>query len=214
MTLERPARTRERLLFLLKTRGPHSAARLASKLQLTTMAARQHLARLHDEGLVEYDDERRGVGRPRRTWRLTAASEACFPQGYADLTVEVLSSVRRVFGADGLDKLVRQRTRDQVRAYRKRLPATDAPLARRVAALTKLRRDEGYMAEWRRHDDGSFTLVENHCPICAAAQICQGLCAGEQELFEAALGRDVDVERTEHLLEGARRCMYRIRPRV
>ena len=213
MAPERPTRSREHILLLLKTRGSQTVARLASKLELTPMAVRQHLDGLRDAGWVTFDEERHGVGRPRRIWRLTPAGDARFPQGYADLTVEMIASVQRVFGAAGLERLIRRRTRDQVRAYRQRLPPHDAPLARRVAALARLRSEEGYMAEWSRHRDGSFTLVENHCPICVAARACSGLCVGEQELFQAALGPDVALERREHLLDGARRCTYRIRPR-
>lgn len=213
MVAETPGRTRDRILFHLKTRGPQTAAGLASRLGLTTMGARQHLANLQQEGLVEYDDQRHGVGRPRRVWRLTVTAEQRFPQGYADLTLEMLASVRRVFGAAGLDKLVRARTRQVLRSYRQRLPAAGAPLSARVAALAKLRKEEGYMAEWSRQRDGSFALIENHCPICAAAQACQGLCAGELDLFRAALGRGVEVERCEHILDGARRCTYTIRQR-
>ena len=66
------------------------------------------------------------------------------------------------------------------------------------------------MAEWKRNKDGSFLLIENHCPICAAAQECQSLCLGELSLFRSALGRGVQIERTEHLFDGARRCVYRI----
>jgi predicted ArsR family transcriptional regulator len=34
-------------------------------------------------------------------------------------------------------------------------------------------------------------LVENHCPICAAAKECVKLCQGELELFQKALGESV-----------------------
>jgi predicted ArsR family transcriptional regulator len=78
-----------------------------------------------------------------------------------------------------------------------------------VARLAKIRAREGYMAEWRRDGDG-FLLVENHCPICAAATACQGFCRSELEIFRDALGGDAEVERVEHLLAGARRCAYRI----
>jgi len=39
----------------------------------------------------------------------------------------------------------------------------------------------------------------------------QGLCRSELALFRAVLGPGVEVERTEHILAGARRCAYRIR---
>ena len=67
------------------------------------------------------------------------------------------------------------------------------------------------MAEVTAAPDGSFLLSENHCPICVAARACQGLCRSELALFRAVLGPGVEVERSEHILAGARRCAYRIR---
>jgi hypothetical protein len=61
--------------------------------------------------------------------------------------------------------------------------------------------------------DGSYLLVENHCPICAAATACQGFCRSELQIFQEVLGDDVQVARTEHVLSGARRCAYRIAAR-
>jgi predicted ArsR family transcriptional regulator len=60
--------------------------------------------------------------------------------------------------------------------------------------------------------EGGWLLVEDHCPICAAATQCQGFCRSELALFRRCLGPEATVERTEHLLAGARRCAYRIRP--
>lgn len=204
------ARARDRVLFQLKTKGEQSAAELARRLKITPMAVRQHLAELSEEGLVGFELERRRVGRPARIWRLTDDARQRFPDSHADLTVDLIAAIRRSFGEEGVAKLLRARTRAQLRDYRARIPRA-APLARRVAALARVRRGEGYMAEWSRESDGSFLLVENHCPICAAASVCQGLCSEELGLFRRALGPGVAVERVEHALLGARRCAYRIR---
>ena len=67
------------------------------------------------------------------------------------------------------------------------------------------------MADHWQEADGAYMLVENHCPICAAATACAGFCRSELETFRAALG--AEVERSEHILLGARRCAYRITPR-
>jgi predicted ArsR family transcriptional regulator len=67
------------------------------------------------------------------------------------------------------------------------------------------------MAEWRAEGDG-FLLIENHCPICAAAAACQGFCRAELEVFQDTLGPGVAIERIDHILAGARRCAYRIVP--
>jgi len=66
------------------------------------------------------------------------------------------------------------------------------------------------MAEVKRQPDGSLLLIENHCPICVAAKACQGFCRSELALFQETLGRDVSVARDEHIVAGARRCVYKI----
>jgi predicted ArsR family transcriptional regulator len=207
---EAPERARDRVLLQLKTRGPQTAAQIARRLGVTPMAVRQHLAGLEDEALVRHRPLRRGVGRPARVWELTDRAGARFPDSHADLTVELLEAMRSAFGEDGLDRLLAARSRRQARQYRERMPPPDAPPERRVAALAALRREEGYMAEWSREDDGAWLLLENHCPVCAAARVCQGLCRDELGLFRNVLGRDLRVERIDHLLAGARRCAYRI----
>lgn len=207
-----PTAAEDRLLHLLKTKGPEGAAGLAKRLGVTPMAVRQHLAALLEGGLVAFEDESGRVGRPRRIWRVTEAADARFPDSHAELAVGMIDSVRAAFGAQGIERLLAERTRRQAAAYRARMPAPSAPLERRVAELAKIRREEGYMAESGREPDGSLRLVENHCPICAAARACVGLCAGELALFQEILGPHVKIEREEHILAGARRCRYRIEP--
>ena len=207
-------RAADKVLFHLKTKGPQTAAQIARRLDVTPMAVRQHLYALAAQGLVSYTDERRKVGRPARVWSLMPDAARRFPDTHGDLTVEILKAVRTTFGEAGLDRLIAERTRQQQRSYRARMPARSAPIDARIAALAALRREEGYMAEWSRERDGSFVLAENHCPICAAATGCQGLCRDELSLFQRILGKEVTVTRTEHLLSGARRCAYRIVPQT
>lgn len=201
--------SRDRILLRLKTRGPQTATQLAQRLEVTPVAARQHLALLEEEGLVDYSEERRPVGRPARRWSLTEAGSARFPEGYADLTVDLLHSMREAFGDKGLAKLIDTRTERTRAQYEERLRSAKT-LAARVRGLARLRTAEGYMAEVVRNPDGSYTLIENHCPICAAAKLCQGLCKSELELFRTVLGPAHRVEREEHIVDGSRRCTYRI----
>ena len=78
-----PGSGRERVLFVLKAQGPQTAARMAKRLGVTTMAVRQHLAVLQAEELVDFTDERRKVGRPARLWRLTPKAYGRFPDHHA-----------------------------------------------------------------------------------------------------------------------------------
>lgn len=201
--------TVDRILFRLKTRGPESIAGLSGAFGVTSEAVRQLLVKLEGDGLVAFEDQRAGRGRPKRLWRLTEAGHARFPDRHSDLTVGLLDAVRAEFGDDGLDQLIARRESEQRLAY---VAATSdaSTLEQRVARLADLREREGYMAEWRQEEDGSLLLIENHCPICAAAAKCQALCRSELAVFREALGRDAVVERIDHVLAGGRRCAYRV----
>jgi predicted ArsR family transcriptional regulator len=194
--------------MLLKTRGPQTAADLGAVLGTTGEAARQQLLKLSDEGLVVAEAEPRGVGRPTQVWRLTDAGHARFPDTHAELTVSLLRAIRSELGEAALDRLIAARAQEARANYAAALEGAEG-LEERVARLAEVRTREGYLAEWQPEGDG-FLLVENHCPICAAATECQGLCRSELKLFRQALGKDVSVERTEHIVSSDRRCAYRI----
>ncbi len=202
---------RGRILEILKRSGAQTVAQLAERLELTPMGVRQHLTRLKADGLVQDQPEaKQGLGRPARVWLLTEEGARRFPESYADLALELVDGVRAAFGSSGLDQLLDARLEGQVKSYRAVLRGKGPDLAKRVAALARQRSKEGYMAESRSQRDGSVLLIENNCPICAIAQVCKGLCGAELELFRRSLGGQVQVERTEHILDGQRRCVYRI----
>lgn len=198
----------ERVLFLLKTRGPLTAATLAKLLHITPMGVRQHLARLALADYVSHADVRNGVGRPKRHWQLTSKAAARFPDSHAQISVELLTAVRSVFGIRGLDRLIAERERETLAKYKREMRGART-VADRVRKLARLRTEEGYMAECTPTADGGILLVENHCPICAAAQSCRGFCRSELDIFRALIP-ERSVERVDHVLAGARRCAYRI----
>jgi len=200
----------ERIMLALKMRGAQTAAAIGEQLGTTGEAVRQQLVRLAEEGLVAAHSVSQGVGRPSQFWDLTEVGNKRFPDTHADLTVQLLHSVRAILGEDALDTLIAHRETETRRQYQARLK--DLPLGERVEQLAAIRSAEGYMADAERQEDGSWLFIENHCPICAAADTCQGFCRAELQVFRAVLGPDVSVNRTEHILAGARRCAYVISP--
>lgn len=211
--------TKRRLLERLKRVDAATASELAASFGLTATAIRQHLEDLERAGLVVASTAgSAGRGRPAQQWSLTPMAGPLFPDHHADLTVSLLEIVRETLGEDAIETVVDVRTRSQVTAYRAVLPdPAEAPLGERVEALAHIRSLEGYMAEATPLDgdadsESGYLLVEHHCPICDAAATCQNLCRGELELFREALGPDVRVERTQHLMSGDQRCAYRVTP--
>jgi predicted ArsR family transcriptional regulator len=200
--------TGERLLHELKRRGPQPAATLAAACAITPMGAHKRLQALQAQGLVAAHDEADGPGRPKRRWTLTAQGHARFPDRHGDLAVQLIRHAAQALGADAVDRLVSAREQETLARYRMALAGLPT-LGARVRRLAELRAAEGYMARAERHGRG-WLLVEDHCPICAAAGSCQAFCRSELETFAQSLGEGVRVERVEHLLAGGRRCAYRV----
>ena len=202
--------TPDRLLYQLKSRGPQPAATLAGACAITPMGAHKQLQSLQEQGLVSAHDEADGPGRPKRMWTLTAAGHARFPDRHGDLAVQLIRQAAAVLGPDAVDRLIAAREDEQQAGYDAALSGL-ATVGARVRRLAELRSGEGYMAHAEKHGK-AWLLVEDHCPICAAATTCQGLCRSELQIFARCLGDGVRVERVEHVLAGGRRCAYRISP--
>lgn len=209
-------KVKDQILHLLKMRGAQTASILAKQIDVSAMAIRQHLQSLKAEHWVTYQEERRPTGRPVKLWQLTDYSISRFPDSHADLMLDVLRGVETVFGSEGLAKVITERSSRQIHTYRSKLQTLGATAEWRqqVAAIAQLRSQEGYMAEVFNQPDESLLLVENHCPICVAAQTCPNLCSAELEVFQTVLGTAIVIERVEHILKGDRRCAYRIFPKA
>ena len=213
-----PARTapslpegRRNVLYAVRRRGEASAEQVAESLAMTISGARQHLSALVDAGLAEAT-ETEANGRPgRRTlvYSVTPTGDALFPKAYGELTNELLGflddeepeTVNRLFA----------RRRDARTANAQRRLAPLRTLADRVAELTRILDEDGYLASWEANADGSFLIVEHNCAIWAVASRYGQACSSEIEFIQTVLD-DARVERIQHMVEGARRCAYLVTP--
>ena len=206
-----PHQPADRILSTLKTRGALGIPDMAKVLDVTVEAVRQQMAKLQAEGLVDAESRPAGRGRPTQIWRLTGAGHARFPDTHAEMTVQMISAVIRVFGDKGMDQLIDAREETMRTNYLEALRGARS-LKARLERLAEIRSREGYMAEFRTEGDG-FLFIENHCPICTAARACTGFCRSELQLLGDLLGPGVSVSRIEHVLAGARRCAYQVSPK-
>jgi predicted ArsR family transcriptional regulator len=203
-------KTSDKILQMLKIQGELTAKVIATELGLTTMGVRQHLQSLEDNSDVIFEDRKATRGRPTRYWSLTPKSNSHFSDRHEELTLQLIDSVKTIFGDQGLEQLIAHREEASFKLYQAALAdAVDLPA--KLASLAKLRTEEGYMATVEASDD-IYWLLENHCPICAAASSCLNFCRSELQLFQSLLQQDASVSREEHIIEGARRCAYKIVP--
>lgn len=213
-------KTSEKIVSLLKVEGALTAKVLASELQLTTMGVRQHLQALEESGDISFEDKKAARGRPTRYWALTTKSNSRFPDRHEELTLQLIDSVKSVFGDSGLEQLISHREQASLDLYQTAL-ANKEGLEDKLNALAQLRTQEGYMANVVKGsldnkicDDSVYWLLENHCPICAAASSCLNFCRSELNLFQTILADVATVSREEHIIEGARRCAYKVTVKV
>ncbi|BAP31149.1 DeoR family transcriptional regulator [Chryseobacterium sp. StRB126] len=198
----------DRILMFLKMRGEATSLLIAKELSITKEGARKHLLNLAEAGLIEPTMKSEGVGRPSTYYTLTDKGLAQFPDTHAEVTVQLLQSVKNLLGENALDLLITDREKNTYERYEKAISKTKT-LEERLEVLAEARSKEGYMAEWKKEGKEYF-LIENHCPICAAATECQGFCRAELSNFQSLIGSEYTVERVDHIISGGQRCVYKI----
>ena len=205
------AATQQEILQRLKTRGPQSIKILANQLDITTMGVRQHISELSERGLVAQTAETRQTrGRPVHYWQLTELGHQCFPNQHAEANLQLIHSIRESMGETALQELVSGGYHAQQQRYQRILADSGPELENILDTLANLRTADGYMAEIRLSPDG-WLLIENHCPIYAAASACQTHCDAELSMLQQLLSEHADVQRTDHAVEGSRRCAFKIK---
>jgi len=194
------------VLIELKRASRLTAKELATRLGISLNAVRHNLRELEADALVEYQRQHRGVGAPAFAYRLSSAGEALFPRRYEATLTELLDHMVEREGRATAVAVLEAR----YDAFTQRLQGelVGATPAQRMAAVTRLLSDEGYMAEGTT-SVATGTLTEHNCAIQAVAQRFPEICAAEARFLAAALNAEVD--RHEHILSGCSACEYRVR---
>jgi predicted ArsR family transcriptional regulator len=180
---EMPSDNSSRLLYTLKSRGPLATNVLARSLGITVVGIRQHLAKLHTEGLVAFDEQTGEIGRPKRFWRLTAKGHGRFPDTHGDLTVNLIGGIRLVFGEAGLDRLIAARQEAAVAAYRSALEPCSS-LEDRVRTLALLRTEEATWPNSRRRRTAVFSSSKIIVPFAQRPRCARASAGQSWNCFE------------------------------
>ena len=196
------------VLYAIRRRGGITVDQLAAALDVTSSGARQHLAALVADGLVEAGDAPREPGqrgRTERRYHLTPAADPLFPTAYGELTNQLLGYL----APEAVDDVFERRRDDRIAAARARIDRRRG-FAARVAELADILDEDGYLAAVERRPDGTFVVTEHNCAIFAVAREHPHACSSEIEFIRAVLP-GAEVERTTHMVQGAHSCTYEIR---
>lgn len=194
------------VLVQLKRAQHLTAKELAARLGVSLNAARHHLKELEAEGLVEYQREHRGVGKPAFAYRLSSAGEALFPRRYEETLTAILDQMVERDGRPAAVTLLESYFAGLTRRLQAEL--RDAAPPERLRALGRALCQEGYMAEVTTDAEGG-TVTEHNCAIPAVATRFPEICAAEARFLSDVL--HADVERRGHMLAGCSACEYHVR---
>jgi len=197
---------RGQILVELKRTENLSAKELAGRLGLSLNAVRHHLKELEAEGMLEYVREHRSVGAPAFAYRLSTQGQALFPRRYQETLTYILEHVAVRDGRAAAIAMLEAHL--QGLAARLKVELAGLTPEQRVEAVTRLRSDDGYMAEWQAAGPGAATIREHNCAIHAIAERYPEICAAEERFMAEVLG--AAVERRRHILSGCTACEYHV----
>lgn len=202
--------TRDKIMHMLKLSGEMSAKEITEQLGITGMAVRRHISTLERDNLIESTTVRQPMGRPAAVYRLTAQADEYFPKRYHTIALDLLSELEADAGEGMVQRIFERRQASLLEKYQEHM--TGKSLQEKVATLSDIQNENGYMANWRQEADGEYVLTEHNCPIFKVAGRYNHACTCERNLFASLL--DAEVERTECLADGDLHCVYRIRERA
>lgn len=197
--------TRERVLKTLLARPRCTINELAEQVGINALSVRHHVDRLQAEGLVKSEEERHGVGRPRRVYFLTEAGVEKFPTRYVRLTVRLLEQLKETMPKAVVGKLFSQMAEDLARDYASASGASSLSMEERLDLMKELLHREGFSIEWERQGD-QIQIRETSCPYFYVGQNHPEVCSVDQTLISAML--NVPAEKIRCVLNGDTFCTY------
>ncbi|HRJ76013.1 MAG TPA: winged helix-turn-helix transcriptional regulator, partial [Anaerolineales bacterium] len=153
--------TRDKILQTLLKKPKSTINEMAEAVGINPISVRHHLTNLQMEGLVEAQEERHGVGRPRLVYLLTAEGMERFPTRYLRLTNRLIAQMKETLPAPAVSQLFGQIAEDLVSQYANDVKGLS--MEARLDFVKDLLAQEGFTVEWEKKDD-SYQIHEISCP--------------------------------------------------
>lgn len=198
--------TREKIIMLLKKKGPMPIGDLSRELNITSMGIRQHLLSLERKGIINYVAKKRGIGRPAFLYRLTEKADDLFPNAYHKFILNMFEDIEKNEGRDKIDEIFSWR-KNRIFKDTKEALIDKKSLQEKVHGLKDILESEGYFVELDEIEN-YYSLKQFNCPIYRVAIDFKEACRYELQIYKDILGKD--VKRQQCISEGNTSCTYSI----
>jgi predicted ArsR family transcriptional regulator len=193
----------EILNSLKRTRGM-SVNELVEKMGMSYMGIKQHCLTLQRDGYLDTWRRPQKMGRPEMVYRLTRRSHDLFPADSNQFTLELLGSIRDIYGANAPEKFLYNVFEKRTAELRAKVKGEN--VVERAKWLARVRDNEGYMAQFLSSEKDGPQILECHSPILNLLEKFPIVGRLEQDMFEAVLG--TSVRREETRTSGLYECAF------
>jgi len=198
------------LEYLLEQRKGATLDEIAEHLGITKTAAREHILKIENLGLLTFEDIQGGVGRPRRHYLLSNNGHEIFPRQYSWLSNILLEYLAEDMGPESVSRMMEglaARIADSMKARFENTKSTPALLAEITKALNEL----GYRASLKQSDLRKGAVIEaTNCVYHNVAKSHPGLCRFDTQFIESASG-GMNVQLEKCIARGDSVCKFCIR---
>lgn len=199
--------TRDKILRTLLSKPRSTINDLAEAVGINPISVRHHLTNLQMEGLVEGQEERHGVGRPRLVYVLTDDGMEHFPTRYLRLTTRLLSQMKESMPAPVVSKLFGQIAEDLAKEYDSDMQGLS--MEERLEFVKEMLAQEGFTMEWEKKGS-DYQIHEISCPYYQIGMSHPEVCTVDQILISKMLA--LPANKVQCILDGGAHCTYVVQP--
>jgi predicted ArsR family transcriptional regulator len=197
--------TRDRILQTLLNNPNSTISDLATAVDINTVSVRHHLTSLQADALVQAQEVRHGVGRPRLVYSLTDRGAELFPTRYLRLVNQLLGELKNSLSKKDLEKLLEKIAVDISGEHASRI--RNMPIEDKLNSIEEFLSKEGFIIEWEKQGS-SYLINEITCPFYHISQKYPEVCTIDRTIFSTLLSTPVD--KVKCILAGDNHCSYRI----
>ena len=197
--------TRDKILQTLLTHQQCTINDLAKVVGINPISVRHHIIKLQAAGLVTSEEERHGVGRPRRVYFLTEDGVEKFPTRYLRLTNRLLEQIKSQLPEPSINELFEKMGEEMARGFTDKSKVNGLSLEKRLDYLKNLLEKEGFSVEWEQKGE-EYHIKEMNCPYYHIGQQHPEVCAVDKTLISNIL--EIPATKINCILHGDAHCTY------
>ena len=195
--------TRELVLKMLLNHQRCTINDLAELVNINPISVRHHIAKLEAENLVSSEEERHGVGRPRRVYLLTEQGMERFPKPLPDTYRNICwTRSKTPYRKTRLKKIVQEMGSGMVDEFTE-VDFGKLALDERVELARQLLTNQGFMIEIKK-ENNSYEIKEISCPYAHIGKEHPEVCIVDETMITTLLASP--VEKTHCILDGDKYC--------